>query len=178
MNKKNNLEQGQITVLFLFAVVALFGFAALSIDGGRLYFARRAAQSTADDAAMTGVLAIANAYNSSDVETIVLNRTKANGFDNAEDAVTVDVYWPPIAPNPYAGDMDYIQVFITSNIPMYFAQLVFQGDLQVTVEAIAHVDPQRGIVPGYAIYGASNNACKTIWFHGNPLVEVSGGGSI
>jgi len=178
MNKKNNLEHGQITVLFLFAVVALFGFAALSIDGGRLFFQRRAAQSTADDAAMTGVLAIANAYNGAEVETIVLNRTKANGFDNAEDAVTVEVYWPPIAPNPYAGNMNYIQVFITSNIPTYFAQLVFQGDLQVTVEAIAHVDPQRGIVPGYAIYGASNNACKTIWFHGNPLVEVSGGGSI
>jgi len=178
MNRKNNFEQGQIAVVFLFAVVALLGFAALSIDGGRLFFQKRAAQSAADDAAMTGALAIANGYNSSEIQTIIFNRTKANGFDNAGDGVTVDVHWPPVAPNPYAGDVNYIQVFITSDSPMYFAQLVYKGDLQVTAEAVAHVNPTRGIVPGYAIYGANDNACKTVWFHGNPEVEISGGGSI
>jgi hypothetical protein len=74
--------------------------------------------------------------------------------------------------------VNYIQVFITSQIPTYFAHFVFKGDLQVTVEAVAHVKPPSGIVPGYAIYGTSKTACKTIWFHGNPIVEVSGGGSI
>ncbi len=178
MKRKRPSEQGQITVLFLFAVVALLGFAALSIDGGRLYFQRRAAQSAADDAAMTGALAIANEYNSSEVETIILNRTKNNGFDNTEDGVTVEVNWPPIAPNPYAGNMNYVQVFITSYIPTYFAQFVFKGDLKVTVEAVARVYPPGSIVPGYTIYGTNESACQTVWFHGNPLVEVSGGGSI
>jgi hypothetical protein len=178
MKRKTNLEQGQITVLFLFAVVALFGFAALSIDGGRLYFQRRAAQSTADDAAMTGALAIANGYDSTQVQGIVLNRTKSNGFDNAEDGMLVEVHWPPVAPNPYAGDINYIQVFITSQIPTYFAQFVYRGDLQVTAEAVARVHPPTGIIPGYAIYGANDNACKTVRFNGNPIVEVSGGGSI
>jgi hypothetical protein len=178
MNRKNKLEQGQVAVLFVLAVVALLGFAALSIDGGRLYFQKRAAQSAADDAAMTGALAIANGYNNAEVQTIIFNRTKANGFDNALDEVEVEVYWPPIAPNPYAGDTNYIQVFITSDSPVYFAQLVYKGDLRVTVEAIAHVEPPSGIVPGYAIYGANASACQTVRFHGNPVVQVSGGGSI
>jgi hypothetical protein len=178
MNKENNLEQGQVALLFMLAVVALLGFAALSIDGGRLYFQKRAAQSAADDAAMTGALAIANGYNNAETQNIIYNRTKDNGFDNALDGVDVEVYWPPIAPNPYAGDMNYIQVFITSDSPVYFAQLVYKGDLKVTVEAIAHVEPPSGIVPGYAIYGTSETACKTVWFHGNPIVELSGGGSI
>jgi hypothetical protein len=178
MKRKNNLEQGQIAVLFMLAVVALLGFAALSIDGGRLYFQKRAAQSTADDAAMTGALAIANGYNNAEVQTIIFNRTKANGFDNVLDEVEVKVHWPPIAPNPYAGDMNYIQVFITSDSPVYFAQLVYKGELKVTAEAVAHVDPPAGIVPGYAIYGVNSSACQTVRFHGNPIVEVSGGGSI
>ncbi|MHA2403066.1 MAG: pilus assembly protein TadG-related protein, partial [Candidatus Kariarchaeaceae archaeon] len=65
-------EHGQIAVLMVFAVVALFGAAALSIDGGLLYFQRRAAQSAADNAAMTGALAIAKGYNSSQIQTIAL----------------------------------------------------------------------------------------------------------
>jgi hypothetical protein len=178
MNRKNNHERGQIAVLFMLAVVALLGFAALSIDGGRLYFQKRAAQSAADDAAMTGALAIANGYNSSEIQSIIFNRTKSNGFDNTLDDVAVEVHWPPMAPNPYAGDVNYIQVFITSESPVYFAQLVYKGNLQVSAEAVAHVKPPSGVVPGYAIYGSSDTACKTVWFHGNPNVEVTGGGSI
>jgi len=165
-------------VLFVISIIALFGVAALAIDGGRLYFERRAAQGASDDAAMTGALAILQGYNTPEVESIVLDRAMVNGFDNAGDDVQVDVHWPPIAPNPYAGDRNYIQVFITSEIPPVLSQFVFIGSLQVTVEAIAHVQPTGPIIPGYAIYGTNPSACRTVEFSGNPIVLVKGGGSI
>jgi len=178
MKAQRKLEHGQIMVLFVLAIIALFGVGALAIDGGRLYFQRRAAQSVSDDAAMTGALAILRGYSSTDIETIVLNRTKDNGFDNDEEDVTVEVYWPPVSPNPYAGNPNYIQVFITSEIPPYLAHFVFQGSLQVTVEAIGHIRPTGSIVPGYTIYGTNPSACRTVEFSGNPFVKVTGGGSI
>jgi hypothetical protein len=105
----NKREHGQITILMVFAIVALFGAAALAIDGGLLYFQRRAAQSTADDVAMTGALAIIEGYSGSQIETMSLERARQNGFDNSLDDVDLQVHWPPEAPNPYAGDPSFIQ---------------------------------------------------------------------
>jgi hypothetical protein len=172
------LEYGQVMVLFVFATIALLGIAALAIDGGRLYFERRAAQGASDDAAMTGALAILKGYSASEIDTIVLNRAKENGFDNDLEEVTVEVNWPPVPPNPYAGNANYIQVFITSEIPPLLTHFVYKGPLQMTVEAIGQVRPTGSIVPGYAIYGTNENACRTVEFSGNPFVVVTGGGSI
>jgi hypothetical protein len=173
-----SLENGQIMVLFVFATIALLGAGALAIDGGRLYFERRAAQGASDDAAMTGALAILKGYNASEIDTIVLNRAKENGFDNDLEQVTVVVNWPPAPPNPYAGNLNYIQVFITSEIVPFLTQFVYNGPLTVTVEAIGHVRPTGSPIPGYAIYGTNESACRTVEFSGNPFVVVTGGGSI
>jgi hypothetical protein len=175
---KWNHEHGQITVLMVFAVVALFGAAALSIDGGMLYFQRRAAQGAADNAAMTGALAIIKGYDASQIDTIVHGRTRENGFDNDDAGTTIEVNWPPVAPNPYAGNMDFIQVIITSEIPLAFVQLVYSGPMQVTVEATSHAKVNVDLAPGVAMLAANSSACKALWFNGNPTVDLSGGGSI
>ncbi len=178
MKIKRNHEHGQITVLMVFAIIALFGSAALAIDGGMLYIQRRAAQSAADNAAMTGALAIIKGFNSAQIDTIVQERTSLNGFDNSSDDVEVQVFWPPQAPNPYAGNSDFIQVIITSRIPLAFTQIVYSGALEVTVEATSHARVNVDLAPGVAMLAANSNACKTLWFNGNPTVDVSGGGSI
>jgi len=179
MNKIiRKFERGQIMVLFVFVTIALLGVGALAIDGGRLYFERRAAQGASDDAALTGALAILKGYTAAEIDAIVLNRARQNGFDNDSESATVVVNWPPEPPNPYAGNINYIQVFITSEISPFLAQFIYQGPLQVTVEAIGKVRPTGSIVPGYAIYGVNSSACKTVEFSGNPYVVVTGGGSI
>jgi hypothetical protein len=178
MKRQQNYEQGQITVLFVLGIIALFGAAALAIDGGRLYFNRRAAQSAADDAAMTGALAIVRGYSDLEIDLIASKRAAENGFDTTEDGTSVEVYWPPIEPNPYAGDRNHIQVVITSEIPTVFAHFIFNGPLQLTVEAVGHAVPSDELVPGFAIFGANTSACRTLVFSGNPYVDVSGGGSV
>ena len=47
-------EKGQILVILAIAIVAIFAFAGLAIDGNRIYAARRLNQSTADSAALAG----------------------------------------------------------------------------------------------------------------------------
>jgi hypothetical protein len=178
INNRRYYERGQITVLMVFAVIALFGAAALSIDGGMLYFQRRAAQSAADNAAMTGALAIAKGYTSSEIQTIIFERTIKNGFDNSSDGVDVQVYWPPQAPNPYAGNYDFIQVIITSRIPLAFVHFVYKGPVEVTVEAVGHARPSTDLVSGFAVYSANDRACEALKFSGNPDVQISGGGNI
>jgi hypothetical protein len=178
MKTQRNHEQGQITVLMVFAIFALFGAAALAIDGGLLYLQRRAAQSAADNAAMTGALAIAKGYDATQVDSIVLEQIIENGFDNSSDDVEVKVFWPPQAPNVYAGNSDFIQVIVTSRIPLAFTHFVYQGPAEVTVEAVAHARVNVELVSGYAIYGANPSACRTVVFSGNPWVQVTGGGSI
>ena len=162
----------------VFAIIALFGSAALAIDGGMLYFQRRAAQSAVDNAAMTGALAIIKGYNASQIDTIVHERTTVNGFDNTSDDVEVQVFWPPQAPNPYAGNADFIQVIITSRIPLAFAQIVYQGPVEVTVEAVAHARLDVEIAPGAAIFAENPTACKALEFSGGPLAQIFGGGNV
>ncbi|MCI0553607.1 MAG: pilus assembly protein TadG-related protein, partial [Anaerolineae bacterium] len=56
MTNKNS-EKGQALVLIALAAVGLFAFAALAIDGGRVFSDRRHAQNAADTAALAAALA-------------------------------------------------------------------------------------------------------------------------
>ena len=161
-----------------FAVIVLLGMAALAIDGGMLYLQRRMAQNAADAASLAGALAIAQGYGSDQIEYIVFERVKDNGFDASGSETSVVVNWPPIFPSPYAGNSNYIQVSITENIASAFAHFVYSGPLAVTVEAVAHARVHEDLAPGYAIFGASLDECRTLSFDGTPTLELTGGGSI
>jgi hypothetical protein len=161
-----------------FAVVVLIGMAALAIDGGMLYLQRRMAQNAADAASLVGALAIAQGYGSDQIEYIASERASENGFDASGPETSVVVNWPPVFPSPYAGNSNYIQVSITRNIASAFAHFVYSGPLAVTVEAVAHARVHEDLAPGYAIFGASLDECRTLSFDGTPTLELTGGGSI
>ena len=55
MNPKPQ-ERGQALILIVFAAVALFAFAALAIDGSRVFSDRRHAQNAADTAVLAAAL--------------------------------------------------------------------------------------------------------------------------
>jgi hypothetical protein len=171
-------EQGQITILMLVAVIALIGVATLAIDGGMLYLERREAQSAADNAAMSGALAVTRGYTAVEIQNIVQAQAVSNGFSDSLEGVEVEVLWPPQAPNPYAGNPDFVQVIITSRIHTAFIHFVYQGAVEVTVEAVAHAEPRNELAAGYALFGVNETACQTMWFTGNPNVQVTGGGNV
>ena len=93
---KNLSEKGQAIVMVAFAVIGLVAFAALAIDGGRVFSDKRHSQNAADSAAMAVALAIARnpgfstpAELQSYVEATGWQSAETNGYDN--DAANADV---------------------------------------------------------------------------------------
>ena len=105
MNRTGNFrdsERGQAMILIVLTIVALFGFGALAIDMGQIYYARRTAQAAADSAALAAAF---DAAAGSKVAATAINRAidiaNTNGFNN--DGVTnmVVVNNAPVESGPY-----------------------------------------------------------------------------
>src|SRR5512140_2510800 len=104
MTSKIN-EKGQALVLIALAAVGLFAFAALAIDGSRVYSDRRHAQNAADTSALAGALAYTPASDTDKanptmidyiISTAALERSTTNSYDsngtsNRVEITTADV---------------------------------------------------------------------------------------
>ena len=186
MMNRRDFQSGQVLVLYVLALAALFGFAALAIDGGMIYAERRRAQNAAD----TGVLAAALAkIKVQNLHTAALNRVGSNGYtttwgpcDPAGSDCTLGsgTHWSVQVSNPprsgdFSGDNAFIQVIITSEVSTSFAHLVFTGPLITTVEAVARVWPGQSMAPGHAMFSSAEHDCKGVWFSGTGDTVITGG---
>lgn len=173
MEKKRLSESGQALVLLVLGFVGLIGFTALAIDGGMVYADRRDAQNAADTASLAGALAKANGEN---LYTAAFNRADSNGYDNNGTTNIVEVYNPPTS-GQYAGNSEYIQVFITASVDTALIHFVYSGPVQNTVEAVARVIPgQVGpLFAGNALVGLKPDGCSVVWKHGNSNINITGG---
>ncbi|MBT6151497.1 MAG: Tad domain-containing protein, partial [Chloroflexi bacterium] len=135
MKDVNKSEFGQAIYIIAIGMVALLGFTALSIDGGRIYLDRRRAQNAADQAVMTSALAKVEGY---DWLQRGLDRAAENEFNNDGVTNTVTIYSPPIS-GFYAADDNYVQVFITTESETSLIQFFYSGETKVTVEAVARI---------------------------------------
>lgn len=181
--KPSTNERGQTIVLIAFALVALLGFAALAVDGGRVYSEKRRAQNAADAAAYAAASAAVDAL---DWQSAGLEQAEINGYldvdpaENAAQMMDVMVYNPPVD-GPYsvaAVDLDpaqYYQVKIRARVDQVFSQIVYPDGLEISAEAVAHARPKGPLSTGDAIVALTPNGCQAIKFHGNNGVKVNGG---
>jgi hypothetical protein len=184
--KVQSTETGQALVLIVLAIVGLFGFAALAIDGGMLLSERRRAQNAVDASVMAAAL---EKIQGVDLFTAALQRAASNGYETVPDNCsppgadcfmgngerwTVQVSNPPRS-GDYAGNGRYVLVRITSEVNTAFAHLVFTGPLQTTVDAVSRVWPKARLAAGNALYAATEHDCKGIWFTGTGDTNVTDG---
>ena len=164
-------ERGQALVLIMLAIVGVFGFSALAIDGGMLYAERRRAQNAADTsvfaAAMTGL-------EKGNYVAAGLTQASMNGFVT-DGKNQVSVNHPP-ASGIFAGNNDYYQVIIKTEFSPFFAQFVYSGTLQNTVEAVARAKPSTSLSPGNAVHATSKDQCHALWFQGSSGTIIKDGG--
>lgn len=167
-------EKGQALILIAFAAVALFAFAALAIDGGRIYSDKRHAQNAADTAILAAALTKARG---GAWETAGLSRAASNGYDNNGTTNDVVFYNPPID-GPYTSDPEYIQVKIRSDIDMTFARVIGRSMSTNHVEAVARVIPSvtKPMFDGNAVVGLAPHECQAIKYQGNANTTVIGSG--
>jgi Flp pilus assembly protein TadG len=167
-------EKGQALIVIALAAVGLFAFAALAIDGSMVFSDRRHAQNTADTAALAAALA---KIRSQSFEAAATQRATSNGYDNNHTTNIVDVYNPPVD-GFYAGNSEYIQVKITSNVKTTFARVIGRSEVINHVEAVARAVPgyATSMFGGSAVVGLDPSGCKAVFFNGNANMTLTGSG--
>lgn len=183
-------ERGQALVIIALAVVGLFGFSALAIDGSRVFSDRRNAQNAADTAALSAALTKIRGTGT-DYQTAAINRAISNGYANDANSTVVvnlcsDLVGTPNACQalPTSGEdaqldpANYIQVKITSIIPATFARIVGRNEFTNIVTAVAYsgpVEPQP-IIKGAALAALKEEGDKTLFGTGVVTLDVNNSG--
>jgi len=171
MNKKVT-EKGQALILIAFGIIALVGFTALAVDGGRVFSDRRNAQNAADTAVLAAALTqIRDDYGivspCGDYEQCGLDRAADNNYTNNPPKSTVTVEFcddAAAAGDPCTGlagsPAEYIRVTITSQVRMTFARVLGREFVTNRVEAIARVQGTAADNPfsaGAGLYSARSD---------------------
>jgi len=181
--KGQRFERGQALVLIVLSVVAIFGFAALAVDMGRVYAERRRAQGAADASALAAAYAVANFESDDEAAILALAQTTANanamknGYANLEDVVVNN------PPDDYQSShyeecrCEYIQVKITSRVNPIFMQFIGRGTSEITTVAVARARLSQPISMGNAIHALimNNEQGDGIEVDGNFNLDVQNG---
>ena len=175
----HRLERGQALVIVALALAGLIGIVALVVDGGSVFSDRRKAQNAADSAALAA--ALARIRGGQDFVATALSSAAQNGYNGDGVSNTVQVYTPP-KDGPHAGNVEYIEVIITSKVRMYFARIIGRAEVTNVAIAVARTKSSEitPILNGAAIISlapTSNcNSSKAFWVHGDTTLDISGGG--
>jgi hypothetical protein len=123
-------SKGQTIVLFAFVIFVLLAVAVLVLDGGQFYMNRRAAQASADAAALAGSYELCHGGTaSSAIARAVQFATTENEGTTASATVAVD---------------GTIQVDVQIHQTSFFAQLFGINDLEVPASASSNCFPPGG----------------------------------
>ncbi|HSL44703.1 MAG TPA: pilus assembly protein TadG-related protein [Anaerolineales bacterium] len=174
-------ERGQALILIVFAAVGLFAFAALAIDGSRVFSDRRHAQNAADTAVMAAALA---KVRGTDYADAAVKRAESNGFTLANSTVEVHLcneadLAPPCEGLPAGADLtQYIQVVIRMSTPTTFARILGWQEVPTVVSAIARSVTSGAPVGGSmaAVSAMSEHDPAAIDGNGNFTLDINNGG--
>jgi len=172
-------QRGQALVIIALALVGLVGMVALAVDGGNVFQDRRRAQNAADSAALAS--ALSRIQGGGDWVGAAIASAAQNGYSNDGATNVVQVYSPP-KDGPHTGDLEYLQVIITSHVDTYFAGIVGRDRITNIVDAVARTKlPEiEQLLKGSAVVSlAPNSDCnnkKSFWVHGEATLDIRGGG--
>jgi len=158
--KGQRFERGQALVLIVLSVVAIFGFAALAVDMGRVYAERRRAQSAADASALAAAYSIANVNKEvtkpmlKTAEQIARATALKNGYDGKTNN-TIEFNTPPDdndTSNYEECYCQYIQVIINSKVDPIFMQFLGRGASEIRTVSVARARLSQPLSTGNAIH--------------------------
>lgn len=127
-------EDGQAIMLSVVFLVLLLGATALTIDVGAWYRSQRAAQGTADAAALAGAEALPN--DTPTASTLAAQYATANGGGLAPGDITFRSDWEP---------NDTVLVRVKRTSPSFFAQLFSISSVDVSATAAARAGTPEAV---------------------------------
>jgi hypothetical protein len=177
-------ERGQALVIIALAVVGLFGFSALAIDGSRVFSDRRNAQNAADTASLAAALTIIRGTGD-EFKDAAIDRAASNGYvTDADSVVEVHLCNDPTISTPCEGlpssasPENYVQVKITSTIPATIARIIGRQQFTNIVTAVAYAGPEdpRPFANGAALAALAPNEPDAIFGNGNVFLDINNSG--
>ena len=171
---KRRNESGQTLIMFALGLAVLLGMAALTIDVGLAYVARRDMQNAADAAALAGADVILEGQSLALAASAARDLALQNGYDNAAADVTVTISIPPTS-GPHSGDNDFVEVLIEHPIDAVMARAVGKTSFEISARAVAGID--RTPKP-YSIITLSNTACQSMQFNGQVNLTITDAGTL
>jgi hypothetical protein len=143
---KRNREAGQAIASVALGLVVLTGIVGLAIDMGYLRYEKRRMQSAADSAAIAGASELA--FATGNYVTAAKNDSKANGFEDGVNGVTVTSSNPPVdAPfSSVANANSYVEVKVQQSAPTFFMRVFGVNTVNVSATAVAQLGSSRGCV--------------------------------
>ena len=173
------LQKGQALALIAVAIVALIAVTALAIDASNVFADRRDAQSAADNAALSGALALAKGYS---VTNSALNVTTLNGYATSQ----VTVSNPPTTgcggvASPYANvtnKANYVLVVIQTTTTTTFGPIVGIKTVSSCVEATSYATTGNGgpMYGGYGLVALNPTANPGCLLNSSATINVTGAG--
>jgi len=158
-------ERGTTFVMLTVFIVALFAFAALSLDVGNVLREQRNAQSGTDAAALAAVLALTNTPQSvTEVQALAYGLANTNRVTTAEIGAstvgTVEVgAWTNrqfLAGATVNGRYSAVRVPARRVVPLYFGRVVGVTQMRPQVESVAMID-SLGAATGLRPFTISSN---------------------
>jgi Flp pilus assembly protein TadG len=127
MKEKNYLFSAPTLILLSIGMIALFGFAFLAFEGGRIYVERQQLRSYAAEAASEMC-----AKNQTDFERVSF-------VQNAALAENITINHPPTS-GSFAGNENYIEVAVSGFIGGGLVDLASAGAVEVTGQAVVYCE--------------------------------------
>jgi uncharacterized membrane protein len=177
--KKFHAVRGQALIIVALALAGLVGIVGLVVDGGNVFLDRRNAQNAADSAALAA--AFHRIRGGQDIVSAAMQAAAQNGYDGNGTTNVVQVYSPPES-GSHAGDLDYIQVIITSHVTTYFSRVIGRSSITNVVTATARTKTAENtaLLDGAALISlapdSNCNSQKAFWIHGSATLDLTGGG--
>ena len=177
---KRNREAGQAIASVALGLVVLTGIVGLAIDMGYLRYEKRRMQSAADSAAIAGASELA--YASGNYVTAAKNDSKANGFEDGVNGVTVTSSNPPVdAPfSSVANANSYVEVKVQQAAPTFFMRVFGVNTVNVSATAVAELGSSRGCVYSLDLVlgitlGGNNLTAPNCGVVDNAILDLGGG---
>ncbi len=170
-------DAGQALVILALAMSGTMVAAGVGLDAGLQFVEHRREQAATDAAAFAAAVELAKNWSSPSRATIATNAARAyalsNGYDNATgNTVTVNI---PPASGPYAGNADYAEVIVTTNVQTAFMRILGSSFQTRQVQARA-VGGITGPAKTYSIIALSKTAAPGFQVTGNAEVEAENAG--
>ena len=146
-------QSGSTLVIVVVFIVALFGFAALSIDVGNVYVLRKFLHEGTDAAALAAVIDWASGGTPAQVAQVGTDFCRTNGVQVAEIVSIEPGTWVnstktfvgPLASLP-ANSVPAVRIVGRRNVKLGFAGVVGLREMNPVVESIAIVAAPQGVV--------------------------------